>query len=334
MSIKNDLQIFLITFNREKDLENTFEQFFAEKSPIRDFDITILDNCSTDGTQDLCLNYARQYPNLKYIKNRVNIGAVGNIIKAMESAERKWLWILGDDDNYDWSVWPEIEEALNADYDIVNTCWHIGAERKTDYAHAFNETGFISTSIYNTRNINATVRQNAYYLAPNLNPHSAIGAYVVNKTGKFYIPKERLVIETMRKNYSTIHSNKNIYLHPDVRDHNVFYDTLKIYQLIVDKKLRYQCNEVLWLGESFAFSMRAMLATGINLKKYTEVLFMLNFRQKILLLLVTVKFAMGKALANNPILTFYRTDKGINIKLFAKFKTKIIPWKRNNKSCK
>jgi len=65
MKINNNLDIFLITYNRKEQLEGTFKQILAKNSPIKDIPITILDNCSTDGTSQLCEEYAKQYPNIK-----------------------------------------------------------------------------------------------------------------------------------------------------------------------------------------------------------------------------------------------------------------------------
>lgn len=41
MYIKENLQIILITYNRKNYLQRTFDQIFADNSPIKGFDITI-----------------------------------------------------------------------------------------------------------------------------------------------------------------------------------------------------------------------------------------------------------------------------------------------------
>ena len=153
--IKDDLEIFIITYNRAEKLKATLESIF--NSPVKNCNIKILNNSSTDNTEEICKNaISAFYPqsddnkNVTYIKNNKNIGISGNIIKAMELASKKWLWIVADDDGFDWSHWDEIENALNQDYDIVHTTYTEGFRNET-YPYIINEEAFIATSIYNTK---------------------------------------------------------------------------------------------------------------------------------------------------------------------------------------
>lgn len=112
MSVKDKLQIILITYNRAKHVESTFKQILSETSPIKDFNILVLDNNSTDNTSDIVRHWQKQFLNLQYQKNNYNIGISGNIAKAMEIANQKYLWIIADDDKYDFSNWAEVEFAI------------------------------------------------------------------------------------------------------------------------------------------------------------------------------------------------------------------------------
>ncbi len=317
MAIKDELEIYIITYNRANELTATFESLIS--SPVRDFSITVLDNDSQDNTSVVCKKFQNQFSNLKYIKNNRNLGPAGNILKAMELASKKWLWILGDDDSYNWEAWPEIENALNQDFDIVNTCWHDGA-KSDDPCVLLNEVGFVSTGIYQTKNITSIVMQNAYYLTLTLNPHSAIAAEVLNKGGKIYAPSQKLVLENMTKDYSKI-SVKKSRLHWEMRNYNVVYATLRIYDLIEDPLLRKKCNEIICLGNSLKNSLEFMIDCGIDRRRLIDTFFMLSFKQKLLLAWVI----FSKRLS--PI-QFYRTNRGINIKLFWVIKTKICPLKK------
>ena len=73
MSISEKLEIFLITYNRAKKLENTLNQIFAENSPVKNFDITVIDNNSTDSTREVVIKFQTLNGNLKYEKNKYNI---------------------------------------------------------------------------------------------------------------------------------------------------------------------------------------------------------------------------------------------------------------------
>ncbi len=308
LQLKDKLDIFIITYNRDKELSETLTQLYSERSPVKDFYITVLDNASTDGTEDLCKSYAQNHPRFKYIKNNRNIGAVLNVIKAMELADKEWYWILGDDDNYNWDAWVEIEDALNSDkYEAVYTCWHDGA-KSTEYRYLLNEAGFLATAIVNTKNLTSTVMQNAGYVSLSMDPHCAPIAKIINEKGSIYIPSQKLVLENMCKSFSYI-KTKDEQLHPDIRNHNIIYSKLRVYQLLTDKNLRHESNEILCLGSDFITSMNYMLDIGLNLKRLVEVFFMLNLKQKIVLLIVLIKKGIWQFLKIYKIFYFRKTPE-------------------------
>lgn len=306
--LKDKLDIFIITYNREKELGKTLAQLYSETSPVKDFYITVLDNASTDGTETLCKSYAQNHPKFKYIKNNRNIGAVLNVIKAMELANKEWYWILGDDDNYNWDAWAEIEDALNCDkYEAVYTCWHDGA-KSIEYRYLLNEAGFLATAIIKTQNLTSTVMQNAGYVSLSMDPHCAPIAKIINEKGNIYIPYQKLVLENMCKNFSYIKS-KDEQLHPDIRNHNIIYSKLRVYQLLINKNLRYESNEILCLGSDFISSMNFMLDIGLDLKRLVEVLFMLNLRQKLVLLWIIIVRKLKKFFSIHAIWKMEKTEK-------------------------
>lgn len=107
---KELLEIFLITYNRANHLDNTLRQFV--NCPFARFSITILDNCSTDSTHTIFLKYETQFTKLNYIKNKINIGADANVLRAAELSEGVYTWILADDDEYDFIDCDEVFEVL------------------------------------------------------------------------------------------------------------------------------------------------------------------------------------------------------------------------------
>ncbi len=90
MSAKETLQIILITYNREVHLKNTLRQLLAETSPVRNYELLVLDNHSTDGTEALVRETMQTHVNLRYQKNNYNLGISGNIAKAMEIASNAY----------------------------------------------------------------------------------------------------------------------------------------------------------------------------------------------------------------------------------------------------
>ena len=165
--LKEKLQIYLITYNRKKQLENTFSQIFAENSPIRDFDITILDNASTDGSSELIQEYAKQHSNINYIRHPYNIGGNANICRAFElsaSCGKEYAWILCDDDYYDFSAWSEVEENIEKKKDIICLSDYVfpTKEDKENPAYQIFQLTFVPSILFRTSSITDSVLHNMY----------------------------------------------------------------------------------------------------------------------------------------------------------------------------
>lgn len=190
--IKDILEIILVTYNRKNPLQSTLENVFCEQSPIKDCAITILDNCSDDGTSELCQEYAAKYPNLKHIRHNRNIGGNGNIARAFEIASQKYLWVLCDDDTYDWRNFGEIKTALKEDYDLIYTI--LGETGKIkNIADAFFSGSFVPGFICKTSFITAPVMDNMMFNISNMFPHLCIIAKMINDNAKIYYPDKSTV---------------------------------------------------------------------------------------------------------------------------------------------
>lgn len=181
--LKEHLEIILITYNRKACLEKTLNAVLAESSPVKDLQITVLDNASTDGTSEYLQNLSAQKPNLKHIRNNKNIGPNANIAKIFEIASKPYFWPLCDDDAYDFSSFGEAEQAIKdgADLIIVNT-----ELTKGDYSfpNMYRLLTFLPAAIYKTANITPTTLININNNIPNWFPHLAAVAHVINNGGK------------------------------------------------------------------------------------------------------------------------------------------------------
>ena len=283
MALRDDIEIFVITYNRLEKLKYTLSRILA--APINDYDIKILDNASGDGTMEFCENFVKEHPNFKYIKNKINLGISGNIIRAMELASKKWLWVLCDDDDYDWSNWGEIEDALNSDeYDIIHTTYSEGF-RSEEYAYLINEEAFIPTCIYNTKHITPLTMQNAYAMAYTLLPHHAIGCKVINEKGKIFVPQKRCVIQGTDDKFNFIRMPRKGMFHK-IDDYQILAGYVGAYKLIQDAEIRNQCCNVLCLGNNFTESINWFLDTNPrqNLYNVFEILLTLSNDKRIELL--------------------------------------------------
>jgi len=86
----------LPVYNGEQHLTHALEAILAQTH--HDFSLIILDNASTDRTQEICLAYAAKDKRIRYDHNAVNLGAAQNFnrVFALSSSEY-FMWASHDD---------------------------------------------------------------------------------------------------------------------------------------------------------------------------------------------------------------------------------------------
>ena len=194
LDVSARLQIMLITYNREDFLKKTLTRILDKDSPIRTFDITVLDNHSTDGTPKVLEDFQRLHPNISYIRHNRNIGGNANIARAFELATKDYLWILCDDDEYYWSSWKEIEVAIENNEKVFCVAdFNIPIEERTNKAYLVHQMTFLPSIIIHTSLITDSAIRNIYDSGVFLFPHLAPIITHLNNGGNIYIPQNALV---------------------------------------------------------------------------------------------------------------------------------------------
>ena len=90
------LSIGLPVYNREKFLRQSLDALLDQT--FATFDLIISDNASTDGTEDICREYARRDERIRYYRNPSNIGAPRNFNRTFELSSTKYFkWATSDD---------------------------------------------------------------------------------------------------------------------------------------------------------------------------------------------------------------------------------------------
>lgn len=107
----------LPVYNGEKYLRASIESVLAQE--LGDLQLTISDNESNDSTQAICLEYAAADSRIHYIRQKKNLGALGNFsyLKSISTGDY-FTWMAADD------VWPrnrlgEIVKFLDQHQDVV-----------------------------------------------------------------------------------------------------------------------------------------------------------------------------------------------------------------------
>lgn len=108
----NDLvSIIITTRNREDLLPRALNSVINQT--YKDIEIIIIDDCSTDKTQEVIKNYQELYSNIIYIKNNIPSGANVSRNKGIKIAKGKFIAGLDDDDEF----MPNRIELLLKNYD-------------------------------------------------------------------------------------------------------------------------------------------------------------------------------------------------------------------------
>jgi glycosyltransferase involved in cell wall biosynthesis len=90
------IAIGLAVYNGERYLAATLEALLAQTH--RNFEITISDNASTDGTQAICREFAKRDPRIHYHRQERNIGALNNLNCVLMQARAPYFKWSGHDD--------------------------------------------------------------------------------------------------------------------------------------------------------------------------------------------------------------------------------------------
>lgn len=183
-NISERLEIVVITYNREKYLKNTLKILFADNSPVKTCRITVLDNNSSDDTSSLCKTYQAKYSNFNYICNSHNVGW-GNIALAYWAAKTEYVWVLADDDEYNWANWPQVETAIKEKVSVICCCNYLVNKKKQkeqDDSLTFIQLTLISAGIYRIKDFPDTVFRSMFANIYSNFPHMVFPVYAKNHT--------------------------------------------------------------------------------------------------------------------------------------------------------
>ena len=289
------LEVIIITYNRKKYLERTFKQIFSEDSPIKNFKITILDNHSNDGTNKLVSEYMNKYDNIKYIIHNRNIGGNANICRAFELATYPYVWILCDDDEYDWGNWKEVEYAVLDNKDLIVVANYLNP--KESKVNLIKQLTFVPAAIYKTSYFSSGMMINAYYNISTMFPQLAVSSVYFNKNLNIYICKKWIVNMLINdEDCSYVRGMESDKPHPYMENNHWQFGFATAIQLFEDEKLREQLTDNINLepyrGED---GYRHMLTItrdicNNNYRNLSELFFALNGRQRIEFIKTAIKF--------------------------------------------
>jgi glycosyltransferase involved in cell wall biosynthesis len=107
------LSIGLFVYNGDRFLRGALDSFLHQT--FGDFELIISDNASTDRTAEICQEYARRDPRIRYYRSATNMGAGWNSRRVYELATGKYFKWAANDDRCEPDFLRRCVEALERD---------------------------------------------------------------------------------------------------------------------------------------------------------------------------------------------------------------------------
>lgn len=206
------VSVLIPTYNYANFLDEAIESVLAQT--FTDFELIIVDNCSTDNTSEVVKKYLAD-KRISFYINETNLGLVGNWNKCLEYARGEYVKFLCADDKF----YPQLLEKFVAVMEQYG-----GVSIVTSYSEQFGSRNFCRISPFKGYANSQLVRQNLLGVWNNLRNPSCVMFRMadVKKTGKF---NPQLLQLTDREYYMRILTLGDCYVIPEplscVRSHGV-----------------------------------------------------------------------------------------------------------------
>ena len=130
------VSIFMLTYNHEKYIAKALDSILKQKVNFP-YEIVLGEDCSTDNTREIVLNYAKQYPDkFKLILHETNRGAMYNQNEVFANCTGKYIAICEGDDY--WTDLNKLQKQVdfledNIDFSICFTDYIIFEENSKKF---------------------------------------------------------------------------------------------------------------------------------------------------------------------------------------------------------
>ena len=158
------LSICIPTFNKVSYLKECLDSIVCQSDNKEIFsktEIVISDNASRDNTQELVREYQKRFHNIRYFRNKKNLGFDRNVDNTITLASGDFCWTLADDEEIKKEELKFLLETIKKHQEIA----YIGMERlknddKIEYFKNGNEIlktgnlppgGYLSFNIFNKK---------------------------------------------------------------------------------------------------------------------------------------------------------------------------------------
>jgi CDP-glycerol glycerophosphotransferase (TagB/SpsB family)/glycosyltransferase involved in cell wall biosynthesis len=110
------------TYNNVDTLEEALESIVGQTIGIDNIQMILISDGSTDGTDDICQQYADRYPDNVVYKRKENGGVSSARNLGLDYVEGKYVVFFDGDDSWDSEAFANIAEFFDAHYDEIDFC--------------------------------------------------------------------------------------------------------------------------------------------------------------------------------------------------------------------
>jgi len=118
MKLNSNTLIAIPVKNGEGYIERTLKSCVSQTTPTT---ILVVDNCSTDRTIDICKKFQRTHKNIKIVRNKKDLGRIGNWNRCLELFEKtkyKYIKFVFSGDEILPDCVKEVEKVFSKDKNI------------------------------------------------------------------------------------------------------------------------------------------------------------------------------------------------------------------------
>lgn len=93
-----EVSFVLPCYNAERYIADCLKSIYTQDLPEEDFEVICVNDCSTDGTRDIILGFAKKHRNLTLIDHEANMTVGGARNTGMAAARGEYVWFVDADD--------------------------------------------------------------------------------------------------------------------------------------------------------------------------------------------------------------------------------------------
>lgn len=116
------ISILIFTYNLKEYIEKALNSVLAQAHPYT-YEIVVCDDCSTDGTYNILLEYQKRYSAIKVIRQQSNVGLSKNYLTGLKACHGEYIAMLDGDDYWTDSLKLQTQiQFLDGHSDYVLSC--------------------------------------------------------------------------------------------------------------------------------------------------------------------------------------------------------------------